>query len=76
MMKVLVVVLLLIIAVLLLGIRVFFAKNGKFPNTHVGGNKAMREKGIGCVSSQDKEAQKDTKRLNTSDIVKQIIEDN
>ena len=76
MLKVLVIVLLLIIAILLLGIRVFFTKNGKFPNTHIGGNKAMREKGIGCVSSQDKEAREDTKQLNTFDIVKQITKNN
>jgi len=74
MMKILVVVLLLIIAILLLGIRVFFTKNGKFPNTHVGGNKAMRDTGIGCATSQDREAQQNTKRLNTSDIVKQLTE--
>ena len=73
-MKILVVVLLLIIAILLLGIRVFFTKNGKFPNTHVGGNKAMRNEGIGCATSQDREAQQNTRRLNISDIVKQLTE--
>lgn len=45
-----------LLAVLLLGIRVFFTKRGKFPNIHIGQNKAMRKKGIGCVTSQDKEA--------------------
>jgi len=74
MLKILVVVLLLIIAILLLGIRVFFTKSGKFPNTHVGKNEAMRKKGIGCVSSQDREAQQNTKRLKTSDIIKGITE--
>lgn len=34
-------------------IRVLFKKNGRFPNTHVSGNKYMRSKGIGCVQSQD-----------------------
>jgi len=71
-----VVVVLLIIAILLLGIRIFFVKNGKFPNTHIGSDKAMREKGIGCATSQDREAQKNTKRMNTLDIVKQITENN
>ena len=33
-------------------------KGGKFPNGHVSGNKAMRERGIGCAQSQDREAQK------------------
>ena len=31
---------------------------GKFPNTHVSGNKEMRKRGIGCVQSQDREARK------------------
>lgn len=34
-------------------IRILFKKNGRFPNTHVSGNKYMRSKGIGCVQSQD-----------------------
>ena len=47
---------LLIIAVLLMGVRVFFTKNGKFPNTHVGANKAMKERGIPCATTQDRQA--------------------
>ena len=31
---------------------------GKFPNGHVSGSKALRQKGIGCAQSQDREAQK------------------
>ena len=46
---------LLFIAVLLMGVRVFFTKGGKFPNTHVGANKAMRDRGIRCATSQDRE---------------------
>ena len=46
------------ICVLLLGVKVFFVKGGKFPNTHVSGNKALRDKGIGCVQSQDREARR------------------
>ena len=42
--------------VLLLGFRVFFTKNGKFPNTHVEGNEALKEKGITCMKSQDRKA--------------------
>ena len=34
-------------------ITMLLKKNGKFPNTHVSGNKAMRDKGITCVQSQD-----------------------
>jgi len=46
------------ICIVLLGVKVFFVKGGKFPNGHVSGNKAMRDRGIGCVQSQDREAQK------------------
>jgi len=41
------------IAVLIMGVRVFFTKSGEFPNTHIGRNKAMRERGITCAKSQD-----------------------
>lgn len=46
----------LFIAVLLMGVKVFFTKSGKFPNTHVSGNKAMRERNISCATSQDRES--------------------
>nr|VTZ54960.1 hypothetical protein [uncultured bacterium]VTZ54977.1 hypothetical protein [uncultured bacterium]VTZ55026.1 hypothetical protein [uncultured bacterium]VTZ55202.1 hypothetical protein [uncultured bacterium]VTZ55278.1 hypothetical protein [uncultured bacterium] len=38
--------------------KILFKKNGRFPNTHVSGSKAMRKRGIGCVQSQDREAQR------------------
>ena len=44
------------VSVALLCIRIILAKGGRFPNIHVGGNKHLREKGIGCVQSQDREA--------------------
>jgi hypothetical protein len=46
------------ISILLLGIRVFFSKKGSFPNTHIGKNKHMKEKGIHCAQSQDLEEQR------------------
>lgn len=59
---------LLAIGVLLLGLRIFFVKDGKFPNFHIGGNKALRDKGINCATTQDRKAQK-TKRLNVDDMI-------
>jgi hypothetical protein len=53
---ILITLLIVTISFLLLGVRVFFTKNGKFPNGHVSGNEAFRAKGIGCVQSQDREA--------------------
>ena len=38
---------------LLLSVRVLFKKNGRFVKTHVSQSKAMRERGITCVQSQD-----------------------
>jgi hypothetical protein len=53
----LVILIIIAIAILLLGVRVFFTKRG-FPNIHIGSNKAMRKRGIGCYTSQDRDAQK------------------
>ncbi|MBP7965727.1 MAG: hypothetical protein KAZ12_03700 [Paludibacteraceae bacterium] len=50
--------LLLGISILLLGIRIFFIKGGKFPNIHIGGSKVMRDRDISCATSQDRTAQK------------------
>lgn len=52
---------LLIVAICmsLLSVKILLKKNGRFPNSHVSGNKAMRKRGIGCVQSQDREAQKE-----------------
>lgn len=55
--SVLLILLIVAISVVLLGVKVFFVKNGRFPNSHVSGSKAMRQRGIGCVQSQDREAQ-------------------
>ncbi len=41
-----------------LAITILVKKGGKFPNTHVSGNKYLRKKGIYCVQTQDKLEQK------------------
>ena len=45
----------------LLAINIIIKKNGRFPNTHVGNSKAMKERGIGCNVSQDREARQENK---------------
>lgn len=40
------------LCVLLIGIRIFFVKGGKFPNTHIEGNEALKNKGIRCAHSE------------------------
>ena len=50
--------LIIAISIVLLAIKIIIKKNGRFPNTHVGGNKEMRRRGIKCVQSQDKDARR------------------
>jgi hypothetical protein len=66
-------VVLLLAGVLLMGIRIFFIKNGSFPNIHIGGNKALKQKGIGCATSQDRNAQsRKIKSIYNPDIIFEI----
>lgn len=66
-------ILIVLIAVFLLGINIFFTKKGEFPNIHVGGNKGLKEKGIKCATTQDAEAQK-KRSFDINKIVKEIDE--
>ncbi len=43
----------LVFCMAFLAISILLKKNGRFPNSHVSGNKAMRDRGITCVQSQD-----------------------
>lgn len=40
-------------AIAFLSVNVLLKKNGRFPNTHVSGSQAMRDRGITCAQSQD-----------------------
>ena len=53
----------LLIAVLAMAFRPLFLKK-RFPNIHIGGNKALKERGISCATSQDREAQNLAKKNN------------
>ena len=53
----------LLVAVLAMAFRPLFLKK-KFPNIHIGGNKALKERGITCATSQDREAQNQAKKNN------------
>lgn len=48
----------LIICVALLSVKILFKKGGTFPNSHVGGNKALSKKGIYCAKTQHREQMK------------------
>ncbi len=51
------------IVFVLMSIRILLQKNGKFPNTHIGGNKALNDKGIYCATTQDKLARKEAFKI-------------
>ncbi|MDZ7774919.1 MAG: hypothetical protein U5L09_04530 [Bacteroidales bacterium] len=45
--------LLVLIAISILGFKLFFMKNGRFPQTEIGKNKEMRKRGIYCAKTMD-----------------------
>jgi hypothetical protein len=51
-------------AMLLLCVRIILKKNGRFSSQHISENKRMRQDGIHCANSQDREA----RRKNTNKI--------
>lgn len=59
------------ICVVLLAVKILFVRGGTFPNTHISGSKAMRERGIGCVQSQDREARQ-KRRLQFKDMAQAV----
>ena len=63
---------LLIIGVLILGFRIFFIRNGEFPNIHIGGSSALKSKGVHCATTQDREAQKKVKRYTNAVMMQEI----
>ena len=50
----------------LLSVSVILKKNGKFPNTHIGANQALRDRGISCATSQDNEQRRQSSQLNNN----------
>lgn len=46
------------IGILGMAINILLKKGGKFPNTHVSGNKYLKRNGIYCAQTQDKIEQK------------------
>lgn len=41
------------VAVVLLGVNIFFVKGGRFPNTHIHDNPEMRKRGITCAKDKE-----------------------
>lgn len=50
-------------------VRIVFKKNGTLHSQDVGQSKAMRERGVGCTRSQDRQAQRGNPlRLNVDEL--------
>lgn len=52
----------LAISMIGLAITILVKKGGKFPNTHVSGNKYLKRKGVYCSQTQDKLEQLSSKK--------------
>ncbi len=50
------------IAMFGLAVRILLLKGGKFPNTHVSGNKFLKRNGIYCAQTQDKLARREAQK--------------
>ena len=48
----------LVLAMVLLCVRVIIKKDGKFSSQHISENKRMKQDGIHCATSQDREARR------------------
>ena len=66
--QILIVIGIIAIAMLLLSVRVLLMKNGTFSSQHISENKRMKQDGIHCATSQDREARR--KNTNKIDINK------
>ena len=67
--EILIVIVLLGLAFALLCVRIILKKNGRFSSQHISENKRMRERGIHCATSQDREARRDASiKINVKNI--------
>jgi len=58
-------VVLVAIAILGMAIRILIKRGGRFPNTHVSGNRFLKRNGIYCAQTQDKlEQRKAWRKIN------------
>lgn len=67
--EILIVIGVLAVAMLLLSVRVLIKKNGRFSSQHISENKRMKQDGIHCATSQDREARRrNNNRIKTKDL--------
>lgn len=57
------------ISIALLAVRIILQKGGKFSSEHISQNQRMRQDGIHCATSQDREARrKNSQKLNINQL--------
>lgn len=61
-----IVVILIGLSLIGLGISLLVKKNGKFPETHIGKNKAMKDRGITCANTTDRQERQNYKPVDLS----------
>lgn len=57
-------------AILALSIRIVLVKDGKFPETHISKNPAMKKRGIRCAKTMDRLEQVRTNRYKNLTVIK------
>lgn len=55
----------------LMSVTILIKKGGRFPNSHVCGNKHLRKRGISSAQTQDKQAQRENKMAVKETVMKQ-----
>lgn len=58
-----------------MAITILVKKGGKFPNTHISGNKHLKKNGIYCSQTQDKLEQRNAYKNLNFDNVKFVVDD-
>ena len=67
--EILIVIGVMLAAMLLFCVRVILKKNGTFSSQHISENKRMKQDGIHCANSQDREARrKNTSKIDVQDL--------
>ncbi len=68
-------VVLVALAIIGLGVSIFFKKNGKFPETRVGNNPEMRKLGLSCAKSEELKKHNLQQNINATKGIKPNISD-
>lgn len=67
--RIIIVVSIVALSIVLLSVRVILKKNGRFSSQHISQSKAMRDRRINCVNTQDwNDRHKEDKRLDINSL--------